>query len=180
MPDDFPGFPLSHLILGGARSGKSRHAQRLAESSGKTPVLIATATAGDEEMAARIARHKAERGPAWQTIEEAIALVGILTREAAAEKILVVDCVTLWLANLMFKGLDTEAESLALAKSLATLPGPVIFVSNEVGLGLVPETALGRSFRDAQGRLNQQLAEICEAVTFIAAGLPLVLKAGRV
>ncbi len=166
----------STLILGGARSGKSRYAQKLAEDSGLTPLLIATATAGDDEMAERIKKHQAERGNRWRLIEEPFDLAGTLQRAAAPDTALVVDCLTLWLSNLMFKDADVEAAGEALATSLPGLKGPVIFVSNEIGLGLVPETALGRAFRDAQGRLNQKLAAVCENVIFVAAGLPLPLK----
>jgi adenosylcobinamide kinase/adenosylcobinamide-phosphate guanylyltransferase len=166
----------SLLVLGGARSGKSRYAQQLAETSGKVPVLIATAAAGDAEMAQRIARHQAERSAHWQVVEEQVNVAEALHREAAADKVVVVDCLTLWLSNLMLGSRDIEAHCEALAQLVPALPGPVIFVSNEVGLGLVPETALGRAFRDAQGRLNQTLASVCETVVFVAAGLPLRLK----
>lgn len=166
----------SLLVIGGARSGKSRYAQNLAETSGKTPVLIATATAGDEEMAQRIAKHQAERGSHWQVVEEQIDIAEVLRRETAPDRLLVVDCLTLWLSNLMLGSKDIEAHCEALAQAVPTLSGPVIFVSNEVGLGIVPEGALGRAFRDAQGRLNQALGAVCEAVVFVAAGLPLRLK----
>lgn len=168
--------PRSLLVLGGARSGKSRYALQLAESSGKAPVLIATASAGDTEMMERIAKHRAERKANWRTIEEEIDLVGALAREAQEDRIVVVDCLTLWLSNLLLKDKDLAAAGENLAAALATLKGPVIFVSNEVGLGIVPDNALARRFRDAQGRLNHELASACETVVFIAAGLPLQLK----
>jgi adenosylcobinamide kinase/adenosylcobinamide-phosphate guanylyltransferase len=166
----------STLILGGARSGKSRYAQTLAEDSDLRPLLIATATAGDDEMAERIRKHQAERGNRWQLVEEPLDLIGALQKNAAPHIAIVVDCLTLWLSNLMFKDADVEAAGDALAASLPSLKGPVIFVSNEIGLGLVPETQLGRAFRDAQGRLNQKLAAACENVIFVAAGIPLQLK----
>lgn len=166
----------STLILGGARSGKSAYAQRLAEDSGQEPMLIATAWAGDAEMAARIAKHKTDRGDHWRLVEEQIHLVEVLDRDAAPDRIIVVDCLTLWLTNLLLAEHDIEAAGDALTACLPKLKGPVIFVSNEVGLGLVPETELGRAFRDAQGRLNQRLADACEKVIFVAAGLPLQLK----
>jgi adenosylcobinamide kinase / adenosylcobinamide-phosphate guanylyltransferase len=169
-------LPRSLLVLGGARSGKSRYALELAENSGKTPVLIATAAAGDDEMAERIAKHRAERKPHWQVIEEEIDLAGALLREARQDHIVVVDCLTLWLTNLMLKGADVEAAGENLVRTLDVLEAPVIFVSNEVGLGIVPENTLARRFRDAQGTLNRELASACEAVVFIAAGLPLRLK----
>ncbi len=175
MPSE-PPLCRSVLVLGGARSGKSRFARELAEASGLSPVLIATATAGDAEMADRIARHKAERDSRWSTIEEPFQLAAIIARESRAGRVLVVDCLTLWLANLTFAENDIEATTRALTVAVAVAGGPVIMVSNEIGLGLVPDTALGRRFRDAQGRLNQHVATICEAVVFVAAGLPLVLK----
>lgn len=166
----------SLLVIGGARSGKSRYAQSLAEDSGKAPVLIATATAGDAEMAARIAKHQVDRGTLWQLVEEEIDVVGALCGSAAPDKVIVVDCLTLWLSNLMLGAHDVESHCEALARSMACLAGPAIFVSNEVGFGIVPEHALGRAFRDAQGRLNQRLASVCDAVVLVAAGLPLQLK----
>jgi adenosylcobinamide kinase / adenosylcobinamide-phosphate guanylyltransferase len=175
MPSE-PPLCRSVLVLGGARSGKSRFARELAEASGLSPVLIATATAGDAEMADRIARHKAERDTRWSTIEEPFQLAAIIVGESRAGRVLVVDCLTLWLANLTFAEHDIEAATRALTAAVAGAGGPVVMVSNEIGLGLVPETALGRRFRDAQGRLNQEIAETSDAAVFVAAGLPLVLK----
>lgn len=166
----------SLLVLGGARSGKSQYAQKLAEASGRHPILIATAEAHDAEMAARIGRHAAERGPNWAVVEEPVALAGALRREARADRIVVVDCATLWLSNLLLQQADLAGATRELARGVAQLSGPVIFVSNEVGGGIVPENPLARAFRDAQGRLNQALAEACEAVVLISAGLPLQLK----
>ena len=166
----------SLLVLGGARSGKSRYAQRLAETSGRLPVLIATAQAHDDEMAQRIARHAADRGPKWALVEEPAALATALRREAREDSILVVDCATLWLSNLLLRGDDLRAATDELVGVIATLAGPVVFVSNEVGLGIVPENALARGFRDAQGWLNQALAEACDAVVLVSAGLVLRLK----
>ncbi len=163
------------LVLGGARSGKSAFAERLVVNSGLPRIYLATATAGDEEMRLRIARHRQERGEGWRTVEEPLDLVAALTRHNHDGAVLV-DCLTLWLSNLMFADRDVEAESQRLANWLATTPGPVVLVSNEVGLGLVPETPLGRSFRDAQGRLNQIIAAAVPDVAFVAAGLPLWLK----
>jgi adenosylcobinamide kinase / adenosylcobinamide-phosphate guanylyltransferase len=166
----------SVLVIGAARSGKSGFARKLAENSGKIPLLIATAEAHDAEMAARIEMHRAERGAAWRVVEEPHALLAALWREARAEKVILVDCLTLWLSNRLFAGGAIEAEGDALAQSLRDLAGPAIFVSNEVGAGIVPETEIGRHFRDAQGRLNQKLAAACTSVVLVAAGLPLVLK----
>lgn len=166
----------SALVLGGARSGKSRFARELAEASGLAPLLIATAAADDAEMAERIARHKAERDTRWSTIEEPLELADMIDRESAKDRVLLVDCLTLWLANLTFAERSVDAAVEALALRLTKARGPIILVSNEIGLGLVPDTPLGRRFRDDQGRLNQRLAAICEAVVFVAAGLPLSLK----
>ncbi len=166
----------SLLVLGGARSGKSRYAQSVAERSGKKRVFIATAEAGDAEMAGRIAAHKAERGPEWRTLEAPLALAEALAETTAPDTILLVDCLTLWLTNLILGGRDAEAESQRLAAGIAALAGPAIFVSNEVGGGIVPNNQLARAFRDAQGRLNQRVTEACDSVVLVAAGLPLVLK----
>jgi adenosylcobinamide kinase/adenosylcobinamide-phosphate guanylyltransferase len=167
------------LVLGGARSGKSRFAQGEAEACGLPVTLIAAAQALDAEMAARIARHRAGRAERWRTVEEPLDLVEALAREAAPGQAVVVDCLTLWLSNLMQAGRDPDRECERLAAALAVLSGEVWLVSNEVGLGLVPDNPLGRAFRDAQGWLNQRLAAFCPRVVLIAAGLPLVLKNER-
>lgn len=164
------------LVLGGARSGKSRFAEQLARESGLARIYLATATAGDDEMRARIAHHRAQRGDGWRTVEEPLGLLDALTREAGSGRVVLVDCLTLWLSNLMHASRDVEAETKALADWLRNAPHPVLLVSNEVGLGLVPETPLGRDFRDAQGRLNQTIAAAVPNVAFVAAGLPLWLK----
>ncbi len=161
------------LILGGARSGKSARALALTRPP---RVFLATAQALDEEMADRIAAHRAERGPDWTVVEEPLELTRALAAHAAAGRCVLVDCLTLWLSNLMAAGRDPEAEGAALAAALPALPGEVIFVSNEVGMGLTPMNALGRAFRDAQGRLNQTVAAAADRVEFVAAGLPLTLK----
>jgi adenosylcobinamide kinase/adenosylcobinamide-phosphate guanylyltransferase len=164
------------LVLGGARSGKSSFAEQLAESGGLTKIYLATATAGDDEMHARIAQHRKQRGAGWTTVEEPLALVDVLTREATVGRVVLVDCLTLWLSNLMFAERDPEIEAKRLVRFLDVSRYPIVFVSNEVGLGLVPETPLGRAFRDAQGRLNQIIAAAVPNVAFVAAGLPLWLK----
>jgi adenosylcobinamide kinase/adenosylcobinamide-phosphate guanylyltransferase len=166
----------SLLVLGGARSGKSRYAQRLAEASRLRPLLIATAEAHDAEMALRIARHAALRDARWTIVEEPVALAVALRREARKDRIVVVDCATLWLSNLLLKHDNLATATQDLAQSVAGLAGPVIFVSNEAGCGIVPENALARAFRDAQGLLNQALAEACEAVVSVNAGIALRLK----
>ncbi len=164
------------LVLGGARSGKSAFAERLIADSGLVRIYLATATADDEEMKSRIAHHRAQRGEGWTTIEEPLALVDALTREATHGRAVLVDCLTLWLSNLMLAGRDPDIEARRLTRFLGVARYPVVFVSNEVGLGIVPETPLGRRFRDAQGRLNQVMAASVPQVVFIAAGLPLWLK----
>jgi adenosylcobinamide kinase/adenosylcobinamide-phosphate guanylyltransferase len=167
---------LTTLVLGGARSGKSSFAERLSEEIAPTKFYLATATAGDDEMSARIAQHQKQRGDGWTTVEEPLALVEALTREATVGRVVLVDCLTLWLSNLMFAERDPEIEARRLVRFLDVSRYPIVFVSNEVGLGLVPETPLGRAFRDAQGRLNQIIAAAVPNVVFIAAGLPLWLK----
>ncbi len=165
------------LILGGARSGKSRHAQALAESSGLAVTVIATARAGDAEMAARIARHRAERPAHWQTVEEPLALAETLAGAAEPGRCLVVDCLTLWLLNLLEAGEAVfQRERDALLARLPHLPGRIVLVANEVGLGVIPMGALSRRYVDEAGRLNQALARVAGRVVFVAAGLPLVLK----
>ncbi|MDQ6704233.1 MAG: bifunctional adenosylcobinamide kinase/adenosylcobinamide-phosphate guanylyltransferase [Pseudomonadota bacterium] len=178
MPN-LDGVIRSLLILGGARSGKSRYAQRLAEASRLSPVLIATAQAHDAEMATRIARHAALRDARWTVVEEPVALAVALLREARKDRIVVVDCATLWLSNRLLQDDNLAAATQDLAQSVAGLAGPVIFVSNEAGCGIVPENPLARAFRDAQGLLNQALAEACEAVVLVSAGIALRLKPAR-
>ena len=164
------------LVLGGARSGKSAFAERLIAGSGLVKIYLATATAGDDEMKSRIAHHREWRGDGWITIEEPMALVEALTREATRGRAVLVDCLTLWLSNLMLAERDVDVEARRLTRFLGAAQYPVVVVSNEVGLGLVPETPLGRRFRDAQGRLNQIVAAAVPDVVFVAAGLPLWLK----
>ena len=176
MSPDPASLPRIDFVIGGARSGKTRLALERAEASGLAPVMVATATAGDAEMADRIARHRAERGPAWSTVEETIDLAGVFRRAAAPDRVLVVDCLTLWLSNVMFADRDVEADIATLVAALGEARGPVILVSNEVGLGIVPGDALSRRFRDHQGRLNQKVAAAADRVTFVAAGLPLIMK----
>jgi adenosylcobinamide kinase/adenosylcobinamide-phosphate guanylyltransferase len=178
-PAAAPPLPIacrSLLVLGGARSGKSAFALSLAEAAAPERLFLATGTADDAEMAARIARHRAERGAGWTTLEEPLALGQALGAEARPSRVVVVDCLTLWLANLTFAGRDPVAETARLCAAISALEGPAVFVTNEVGAGIVPETKLGRDFRDWQGRLNQAVARACQGVVLVAAGLPLVLK----
>jgi len=164
------------LVLGGARSGKSAFAERLVAETAATRIYLATAIADDDEMRQRIAHHRARRGDGWRTIEEPLALVETLGREGRAGSAILVDCLTLWLSNLMHADKDADTESRRLAAFLGEAKANIVLVSNEVGLGLVPETPLGRAFRDAQGRLNQAVAAAASNVAFIAAGLPIWLK----
>lgn len=162
------------LILGGARSGKSARALALAADPPR--VFIATAEALDDEMAERITLHKAERGPDWGLAEAPLDLADAIRANAAEDTVLLVDCLTLWLSNLMHHQRDVDAEAQALLGVLAEAPGRIVLVSNEIGMGLAPMNALGRAFRDAQGRLNQQVAAAAGRVEFVAAGLPVTLK----
>ncbi|HTE82497.1 MAG TPA: bifunctional adenosylcobinamide kinase/adenosylcobinamide-phosphate guanylyltransferase, partial [Reyranella sp.] len=169
------------LVLGGARSGKSTHAERLVTGSlhGAAPqaaVYIATAQAGDVEMATRIIAHRARRGGNWTTLEEPLKLDAALESAAGQGRPVLVDCLTLWLSNLMLSGGDVDEATDDLLRTLDEVAVPVVFVSNEVGLGIVPDTPLGRSFRDAQGRLNMRMAERADRVVLMTAGLPLTLK----
>ena len=168
---------MKELILGGARSGKSAFAQRQALASGLNVIYLATAEAGDAEMAARINRHRAERPATWGLVEEPLALANALRRHAAADCCLLVDCLTLWLSNLLAAGDDRlEAEVRALLLTLPTLPGDLVLVSNEVGQGIVPANPLARRFRDEAGLLHQAAAHCCDRATFVIAGFPLTLK----
>lgn len=179
------------LVLGGARSGKSAHAERLAAAGGKEVVYIATAQAGDSEMAARIAHHRQRRDSCWQTVEEPLALGDAIARHCTPGRLVLVDCVSVWLSNLLFSGaaaypevgpvepppaFDTERKSLL--EAVAQAGGDLILVANEVGLGIIPMGAVSRWYVDEAGRLNQALAAQCERVIFVAAGLPLPLKGG--
>ncbi|MEM9375654.1 MAG: bifunctional adenosylcobinamide kinase/adenosylcobinamide-phosphate guanylyltransferase [Pseudomonadota bacterium] len=166
----------AYFILGGARSGKSRRALALAEEIGPNRLFLATAEASDEEMASRIARHQEERGDGWSTMETPLDLVPALAGIDPAFDVCLVDCLTVWLSNLMHYEREVASATRDLCVQLAKMPIPIVLVSNEIGLGLVPETPLGRRFRDAQGRLNQEVARHCHRVEFIAAGLPLRLK----
>ncbi len=169
-------LPPVTLVLGGARSGKSRYAEGLVESQAGAWIYLATAAAGDDEMVARIAEHQRRRGGRWQTREAPLDLIGALDA-AEPNATILVDCLTLWLTNILLADLDVESECEKLIAALPGLDSPVVFVSNEVGLGIVPDNALARRFRDAAGRLNQAVAEAAQSVVFVAAGLPLVMKA---
>lgn len=171
-----PSATKTLLILGGARSGKSSYAQKLAEESGLKPLLIATAIGFDHEMRVRIENHKAQRDKNWDLIEEPTDLKKALVSGAKPGRIILVDCTTLWLNNLMMEEKDASAAISELAETIKKLPVPVIIVSNEVGQGIVPDNPLAREFCDNQGKLNQKLASVCQVVVQMSAGLPIQLK----
>lgn len=174
--------PRLTFVLGGARSGKSRFAQNMAESAtradGVLPQLIfvATAEAGDGEMAARIARHQSDRGPRWRTIEAPLDLPAALRENSVSGRVVVVDCLTLWLSNLIHAGQDPDLACAQLVRALDACAGANILISNETGLGIVPDNALARAFRDYAGQMHQTIAARADRVFFIAAGLALPLK----
>jgi adenosylcobinamide kinase/adenosylcobinamide-phosphate guanylyltransferase len=165
----------SILITGGARSGKSALAERMTLALGTPALYIATAEAWDDEMADRIARHRARRGAEWETVAEPLDLVRALTEtDGGAPRL--VDCVTLWLSNLMLGGHDWEAEVARIADLVPRLAAPVVFVTNEVGSGIVPDNALARAYRDAAGIANQRLADACDELWLCVSGHPLKVK----
>ncbi len=175
MPSDL----VKALILGGVKSGKSRYAERLAMGLSSRVCLIATARAGDEEMAARIARHRAERPANWQTLEAPVNLAAAI-KESQEADVVIVDCLTLWLTNLLTGGDERQLseEILALEQVLAQVKNNIILVSNETNMGIVPLGELSRQYCDQAGLLHQRLAQICNRVELIVAGLPLTLKSG--
>lgn len=179
-----------HLVLGGARSGKSALANRLARETSLPVCFIATAQAVDAEMTQRIERHRAARPADWRTLEEPLRLGPLLAREAASARCTLIDCLTLWLSNCLLQDPDArtnalaplpfwERERSAFLAALAEAAGDVLLVSNEVGLDIVPSHPLARRFRDEQGRLNQDVAALCERVTLVVAGLTVPLKSAR-
>ena len=164
------------LVLGGARSGKSAFAEGMAREGRGRCVYVATAEPVDAEMAGRIEAHRVRRGEGWRTVEAPIELAEAIRRESVPRTCLLVDCLTVWLGNLMHHGHDVDAAREALLESLAAASGPVVLVANEVGLGIVPDNAMARAFRDHAGRLNQAVAGVAGRVYFVAAGLPVSLK----
>jgi adenosylcobinamide kinase / adenosylcobinamide-phosphate guanylyltransferase len=172
---DAGGRGLITLVLGGARSGKSRYAEWLITTYPQPWIYVATAEARDEEMAERIAAHKARRAAGWQTVEAPHELAGAL-RSAPTDAVVLIDCLTLWLSNLMESESDIEGQTAELQEALAERPGPTVIVSNEVGLGIVPDNALARRFRNLQGSLNQQLASQAERVIMMVAGIAVAVK----
>ena len=168
--------PKCSFVIGGARSGKSRFAEGLITALPPPWTYIATAEAFDAEMRERIARHRADRGEGWRTVDATLALPGAIVCEQAAGRPILVDCLTLWLSNLMLADRPIEPEIEHLLEVLREPTVPIVLVSNEVGLGIVPDNALARKFRDQQGRLNQRVAALATRVVFMAAGLPMFLK----
>ncbi|OGB26841.1 MAG: bifunctional adenosylcobinamide kinase/adenosylcobinamide-phosphate guanylyltransferase [Burkholderiales bacterium RIFCSPLOWO2_02_FULL_57_36] len=177
------------FILGGARSGKSAYAETLAAATGKEVIYVATAQAGDDEMAARITRHRQQRDSGWATIEEPLALGALIEKWSAPDRVILIDCLTIWLSNLLFsedKNYPDIGEIIPPAcfheqrdqflQALGQANGDVILVSNEVGMGVIPQGAISRWFVDEAGRMNQAVAATCDRALLIAAGLPLVLK----
>ncbi|GHH17572.1 MULTISPECIES: bifunctional adenosylcobinamide kinase/adenosylcobinamide-phosphate guanylyltransferase [Sphingomonas] len=171
-----PTFTKSLLVLGGARSGKSRHAQAIAEASGGDLVFIATAQAFDGEMTDRIARHRADRDARWRTLEAPLDLAEAIAAEDRPGATILVDCLTLWASNLLLADADTDAAAQTLVATLARASARIVLVSNEVGFGIVPDNALARRFRDVAGLLNQRVAAVVSEVDFVIAGLPQRLK----
>ncbi len=169
-------LPPITLVLGGARSGKSRYAEELLDRHTGRRTYIATAEIRDSEMAERVKLHRDRRDPDWRLVEEPLALARTLVSETEKGAAVLVDCVTLWLTNVMLAERDVAAECDGLDQALGQCGGPIIFVANEVGLGIVPDNKLARDFRDHAGRLNQRLAARADHVLFVAAGLPLILK----
>jgi adenosylcobinamide kinase/adenosylcobinamide-phosphate guanylyltransferase len=165
------------FAIGGASSGKSSFAEGLATGMERRRIYIATAQAYDAEMEAKIAAHMASRGPDWITVEAPFDVAGTLA-DVPADHVVVIDCLTLWLSNLLLTGADLAAASTTLRRAMTVCRAPIVAVSNEVGQGIVPETALGRRFRAAQGLLNQQVAAQADRVAYVVAGLPLWLKGG--
>ena len=177
------------LVLGGARSGKSAHAEMLAATSGKEVIYVATAQEGDAEMAARIARHRQQRDHAWMTVEEPLVLGAAISKWSGPERLILIDCLTVWLSNLLFAQTQMfpevgeinppacfHEERERFLHALEQAAGDVILVSNEVGMGVIPLGAISRWFVDEAGRLNQAVAASCERTVWVAAGLPLILK----
>ena len=165
------------FVLGGARSGKSRYAQHRAEAAGGSPVFVATAEAFDDEMRARIAQHRADRDARWQTVEVPRDLPVMIDTLNARDAVLLVDCLTIWTSNLLLADADIPAGTAQLCAAIDRFEGMLILVANEVGLGIVPDNALARRFRDAAGLVNQAVAASADEVVLLTAGLPLTLKA---
>lgn len=173
-------LPMKKLVLGGCRSGKSRYAEQWVVQNFSDLVFVATLEARDDaEMDRRIALHRQSRGLGWLTVEEPLDLAGVLEKNETGAEVFLVDCLTMWLTNMMMQGFGDEkiqGEVARLSETVAALSASVVLVANEVGLGIVPESPLGRRFRDLAGWTNQQMALVCQQVVLVAAGLPLRLK----
>jgi adenosylcobinamide kinase/adenosylcobinamide-phosphate guanylyltransferase len=165
--------------LGGARSGKSAYAEALAASHRGERFYIATAEVSDTEMSERIKHHQVRRGSSWRTIEAPLDLVSALRTSDSPDRFVLVDCITVWISNLMFHQRAIETEIATLCEAVSTVRGHVVIVSNEVGSGIVPDNALARAFRDEAGRANQALAAAADEVVLVVAGLPLTLKPAK-
>ncbi len=169
-------LPAVTLVVGGAASGKSAYAESLVGESGLRQIYIATAEETDDEMAARIADHRARRSAAWTTIEAPLELAAALQANARTGNAVLIDCLTVWLGNLVMCKRDAGAETAALVTALGAVRGPAVVISNEIGYGIVPDNPLSRRFRDLHGTLNQAVAGVADRVVLVAAGLPLALK----
>jgi adenosylcobinamide kinase/adenosylcobinamide-phosphate guanylyltransferase len=172
----FVPLPRLTLVMGGARSGKSTYAEGMVEEAAANGLYIATATATDQEMAARIEHHRERRGPFWTTVEEPIHIAHAIEAHTLPGRPILVDCLTLWLSNLMLEGRSVDAEADRLLATLEESGVPLVLVANEVGQGIVPDNALARAFRDHAGRLNQRIAGLAERVVMMVAGLPMTVK----
>ncbi|MEM0899027.1 MAG: bifunctional adenosylcobinamide kinase/adenosylcobinamide-phosphate guanylyltransferase [Pseudomonadota bacterium] len=164
------------LVLGGARSGKSAFAENLAASSRLSPIYIATAQVFEAEMRSRVDQHIKRRGNNWETVEEPDDLEGALLKNAKPGRVVLVDCLTLWITNLMMSDADVADRSDRLVEVCSKIKSPIVLVSNEVGMGIVPDNKMARDFRDHAGHLHQRLATVARQVYLVSAGLPLTLK----
>lgn len=164
------------LVTGGARSGKSAYAEDLVLNSGLDPIYVATAAAHDEEMARRIDAHRKRRGAKWMLVEEEIDLPGVISEQAKTGRIILIDCLTLWLSNLLMADADIEKQVDKLCDALSVVRGDIVLVTNEVGLGIVPDNALARRFRDLAGTLNQRIASMADRVILIVSGISVTIK----
>jgi len=164
------------FVLGGSRSGKSTHAESLADAAGSNPIYIATAEIFDQEMKARIELHRERRGPQWQLVEAPLDLPEALTKADNPDNVILIDCLSVWITNVLVHERDTDTACRAMLDSLTNCSGHVILVASETGLGIIPENKLSRQFRDANGRLNQAVAAVANEVFFVAAGIALRIK----
>lgn len=164
------------FVLGGARSGKSAHAEGLAESAGNAPIYIATAEIFDTETESRVALHRERRGAHWQLVEAPVDLPQAITAADTKGSVMLIDCLSVWITNILVHGHDTDEATDALAAALASCEGHIVLVASETGLGIIPENKLSRRFRDANGRLNQAIAALADEVFFVAAGIALRIK----